>query len=560
VRSQDRTITLLRAAPRQTADSGATNGRQPCAARSGGVDAGRTRCTAFVLTAIVALAALVRFNHLADPSCTFDEGFCWKLTTFGFDQVWHRVASDNHPPLFFYLLLFWRSLFGDSLAGMRALSVLIGLAGVVAAYLFVKEAGTTSPPGGVHSPLSPLLAAGLMALSPFQIDWSQQIRMYALASTLTLFTSWLLLWALSAKTPRWQQYGAYALSAALLAYTHYFGLFIIGAHFLYATGRLFYLQADGTGNQPRLATAAHVLCAFCTVGILWLPWLPEFLRHREQVVHSFWTKQFEWEQLATVCYRMFEACWVDAPQAAWVSWTACEATMLFSAAALVFGRGGLRLAGLAVVLTFGSAAMASLCSRNIVVPHYFILCHALLVCGIAIAVWRWPIVHPEAASLALFLLFTLLCCKHAERREARASFQGMRAAMAYLADVRKGDEPVLVSNPMLQVVASTHALHNESVQVLSSSDAFPYYQGTAVVRLDDYISPRILRQRAAERLWIIDAVNWNGGTWRALAPDLWVDVAEEDFPDGMSPSSRIIVRRCERRRPAGLSGDVIENP
>ena len=513
-----------------------------------------SRAATFALAAIVALAALVRFNHLADMSCTFDEAFCWKLTTFGFDQAWGRAALDNHPPLFFYLLLCWSSLFGDTIAVSRSLSVLIGLGGVAAAYLFVRQVESRRAPRRSRAPAAfpALLAAAFMALSPFQIDWSQQVRMYALGSTLTLFSCWLLVRALDAVTPRWQDYGPYAATAALLAYTHYFGLFVLAAQFLYACGCCFRQKArlDPSGRRSpdaRFSMAGHVLWAFCAIAALWLPWLPEFLRHRERVAGLFWTGPFEWEKLAGVCCHIFAVSWAHVPEGRWASWTAGGACLLFSIGALSFSRGGLRLIGLGVLVTLGGAGLTSISLRNIVVPHYFIFCHALLICGIAIAAARLPGVFRELVCLALFLAVSALCLKHMRLRDECAERPGMMAAMAYLSDVRKRDEPVLVLNPMVQTTAMMHAARPEFVQVLTDSRPFPYFYGTAVMRAHEYISPATLQRLAPRRLWVIDAINWNSGSHRTQVPEPWVDVADEAFPEWIMPSCRIVVRRWERR-------------
>ncbi|OYV81268.1 MAG: hypothetical protein B7Z73_18270, partial [Planctomycetia bacterium 21-64-5] len=249
------------------------------------------------LAAILALAALLRCNHLADLSFWFDESFCWKMTTFKLGEVWQRVALDNHPPLYFYLLWFWARVFGDSPGATRSLSVVLGLVTVAGAYLLARQVGARGTPqrafpteaeprpdppvvhgmpqvGGTPRRAFPteidqrrncphpgplpegegetpelsrvplqaageragLLAAALVALSPFQIDWSQQVRMYVLGACLTLLSCWLLLRALASARPRWQDFAWYTLAATALAYTHYFGLFVLAGQFLYAVG------------------------------------------------------------------------------------------------------------------------------------------------------------------------------------------------------------------------------------------------------------------------------------------------------------------------------------
>jgi len=87
---------------------------------------------------------------------------------------------------------------GTALPAMRVLPALLGLLGVALAFALGRE---LSPGGG------PLLAA-LVALSPIEIHFAQQIREYVAIADATLLSSWLLL--LSQRTGgiwRWSSYG-----------------------------------------------------------------------------------------------------------------------------------------------------------------------------------------------------------------------------------------------------------------------------------------------------------------------------------------------------------------
>src|SRR5487761_1395936 len=225
------------------------------------------------LSAIVALAAMVRCQNLAALSYDFDEAFCWKMIGFPVGEIWTRSALDNHPPLYFYLLWGWAKVFGDSPQALRLLSVLLGLATVVGAYFLVRQIGSgirensgvvssgirensvpTANPELSRVPLRvaelpALAAAGLVALSPLQVDWSPRVRMYVLGSALAVASCWLLLRALQARQPRWRDFGWYALAAAGLAYTHYFGLFVLAGQFLYAVGWLMANMGAWSGDQ-----------------------------------------------------------------------------------------------------------------------------------------------------------------------------------------------------------------------------------------------------------------------------------------------------------------------
>lgn len=541
------------------------------------------------LAAIVALAAVLRSNHLGDLSFWFDESFCWKMATFDLDDVWRRTALDNHPPLYFYVLWFWERVFGDSPSATRSLSVVCGLGTVLGAYLLARQIAEFRVQSSkfrvgapnfeletlnfelsrpVQSELPALTAAALVALSPFQIDWSQQVRMYALGACLTLVSSWLLLRALASARPRWQDFAWYTLAATALAYTHYFGLLIVAGQFLYAVGA----AGKAEGGRQKAETAKTqdlrpktfplnpkflpVLAAFWAVGTLWSPWLPVFLRHRTQVIGLFWSEKFTWNEVAKACLEMFGVTWRDPLPDMRVVWGTPLACLVLAVGMAVLGRYALRLVGVIVLTTFGGAIAASLWERNIIVGRYFLFAHALLLCGVAMAVSRIRFSGLRRAVVAALLVGAAWAgSRYAQRREQWAARPGMAAAMAYLADSWTPGEPVVVASPLVQVTADSHTLERIPVYVLHEGGDLPFFLGTAVMRDDEFISPAALASSPAEKAWVVDAVNWVGGTWTVRLPDPWVDVAEEAFPEWFSPNCQIVVRRCEKRPWAARSGE-----
>lgn len=81
---------------------------------------------------------------------------------------------------------------------MRSLSVALGAISTVGVFLLVRESEgwEANLACRERAAQSGLLAALGLALSPFQIEYSQEIRMYALGGALTIWTSWSLVYAL----------------------------------------------------------------------------------------------------------------------------------------------------------------------------------------------------------------------------------------------------------------------------------------------------------------------------------------------------------------------------
>lgn len=128
---------------------------------------------------ILLLAAVPRFYQLSGQSLWADEGNSVALVQHSFGEIARRTAFDIHPPLYYWLLKGWTVLLGQSEIGLRSLSAMLGvllvyLVGVLGTRLFSRRVG--------------LLAAFIAALSPLQVYYSQEARMYMLLAVLATLT------------------------------------------------------------------------------------------------------------------------------------------------------------------------------------------------------------------------------------------------------------------------------------------------------------------------------------------------------------------------------------
>jgi mannosyltransferase len=138
----------------------------------------------FTLLAVVLLAAFLRFYRLDAQSFWNDEGNSARIAERTPDLILEGAEGDIHPPGYYLLLHYWRTVFGQSEFALRSFSVAAGLALVLftyllGRYLFDETAGLT--------------AAFLGAISPFAIYYSQEARMYALLAALSAASTYFLL-------------------------------------------------------------------------------------------------------------------------------------------------------------------------------------------------------------------------------------------------------------------------------------------------------------------------------------------------------------------------------
>jgi uncharacterized membrane protein len=132
-----------------------------------------------LLPYILFLAFLLRIISL-NQSLWLDEATSALLAAKGNFKFF--VPYDFHPPLYYYLLFAWSKIFGLSEISLRLPSVLLGVGSV---YLLYKSAFS------LVGRTSAILAAIFLAISPLHIYYSQEARMYSLATfaVLLLFYS-----------------------------------------------------------------------------------------------------------------------------------------------------------------------------------------------------------------------------------------------------------------------------------------------------------------------------------------------------------------------------------
>ena len=120
------------------------------------------------------------------------------------------------PPLYFWALHIWVRLAGTSEFAIRALSVYFGLISILVIYFITLQLSKQK--------LAAVLAFTLVTLSPFHIQWSQDARMYALA---TMFAC-VAVYAYCSGRTRMLVVGG--IGAIL---SHYFGAIVLGVVFLH---------------------------------------------------------------------------------------------------------------------------------------------------------------------------------------------------------------------------------------------------------------------------------------------------------------------------------------
>ena len=114
----------------------------------------------------------VRVLMLDRKGMWLDETFSVWLANHSVREMLQWVVKvDQHPPLYYLLLNSWVAQNGDAARDVRMLSVLFGAGTIPIIYLTGKR---------MSGVLAGLAAAVFLALSPFNIRFAQETRMYTL--------------------------------------------------------------------------------------------------------------------------------------------------------------------------------------------------------------------------------------------------------------------------------------------------------------------------------------------------------------------------------------------
>lgn len=229
-----------------------------------------------VLAGIIVLAALLRFSTLDLQSLWFDEAVTVvDVLKPGLWDTMRAVAlQDVTPPLYFAVAWVWTQVFGDGEVGLRSLSAVLGTATVPVAYALGARLGTRR---------TGLILAGLVAVSPLMLWFSQEARAYAAVVFLGAVT--LLLWVRALQERTRRSLVLWAVASALALLTHYFAAFLVALECLCLLialrGRRDVLAAVGAQGVVVAALLPMIRHQMSLGGTDWVAYTPLSRRIKE---------------------------------------------------------------------------------------------------------------------------------------------------------------------------------------------------------------------------------------------------------------------------------------
>ena len=197
----------------------------------------------------------------------YDEANSYWFAQMPFARMIAATAGDTHPPLYYLLLSFVVRVFGPSHFMLRFPSVMFGLLTIYIVRQIARELNL--------SRAATLIALGLVTLSPFQLHFAQEARMYTLLQALVLGAT---LAALRKQLMR------FVLLSALSLWTHNYGLFYLVVN----CGVLAWAVWKTQLRWPVFETVVITGLLGGAALVLWLPWAFVLLGQMRTVAGGYW--------------------------------------------------------------------------------------------------------------------------------------------------------------------------------------------------------------------------------------------------------------------------------
>lgn len=385
--------------------------------------------TEIVVLAALAVVAGVALRFVARSALWLDESLTVNISELPVRDLFEALRHDGHPPLYYLLLHGWMDVFGQGDTAVRALAGVFGVLTLPLAFWYGRRRG---------GPTMGWVLVAVVALSPYALRYSTENRMYSLVILLVFAGALLLDDILARGRDGWGRLAGVALVSALLLYTHYWSIWLLGAVGLLLLWRLWRDRSPGTRR-----VVLRVIGAIVVGGVLFLPWLPTML-YQSANTGTPWAGPSR--PTTVLSYTLIDFDAGNFPDAGFVAVVVSVVAVLG-----LFGRGletrFTRLdwrterhwrpealaGGLALLLgvAFTYATWSAFATRYaaVVFPMYFVLVAA----GVVTFAGRWPRFAVFAALLALLSMGAVYNVR--DTRTQAKQFAGAIEAVAQPGDL-----------------------------------------------------------------------------------------------------------------------------
>jgi len=300
---------------------------------------------------ITLIGGFLRVLLLDHKGMWLDETFSvWLANHSVADMLQWMIKIDQHPPLYYLLLHYWIALNGDTPYYVRLLSALFGAGTIPIIYLIGKR---------MSGAIVGLAAAVILALSPFNIAYAQETRMYTfltfnaavaiyalvrlLADSRSVrpigsqFREYLHAWRTSGPVEpdnggyfsykveprnqtgwrarmfrhRWLPiqtietdlaWVAFIVFSAATMLTHNTAVLFLLATNIFILGLMLFQRITKSGSLPAFQAPSfwNWVKAQIVIFLLWSPWIFAFISQATRVYQEFWIPKPSWDSVIQV--------------------------------------------------------------------------------------------------------------------------------------------------------------------------------------------------------------------------------------------------------------------
>lgn len=474
-----------------------------------------------MLFIVLILSGLFRLYNNTAVALWHDEAFSALYIRYPWGEMIHRIILDVHPPLYYFILRVWSYIFGSSLLSLRSLSILFGVLTVWAGYKFIWQA--------FKSKQLALLAAVLIAINPFQIQYALEARMYTLGTFLILLSSWLLTKALENRKKK--TWFLYAIAVAASIYTHYYLIFSILAQGIYT---LFYLikNKEYKFSEKKDNQFVNLFFAILTVIILYIPWIPSFLEQLGRVQGGYWIPPMNrWSVPGTIWKMAFGGEGINRPTLAIASVVAVIVLIYFIRKIKDSAKWHIVLG---IMIPFLAAIGLSL-KNDIYQDRYFVFTSLYLSLMLAVAfssVSRKS--FRNILVLALIVGSFWAFVKNWSMFEVKEK-PGMAAASGFINERASKNDRIYVGSSFIFFTFKYYNNTGVTPQLVSAGglETIPHFSGTAILTENDLVLEKYVSEKSNFKkndiVWLLWTTGFGGS--KPNIPGNWISISNESWKD-----------------------------
>ncbi len=233
---------------------------------------------AFWLGLFALIGLCLRLYKLTSSPIWYDEGFSLLIARLPLQELIQATALDVHPPLFYLVI----KPFASWMEFARVVPVVFSMVSLYLTYLICERLhmGRTAT----------VVAVALMALSPVQIHYAREIRMYSLLQLLVM----LQFLAILDIDKKWWLFG---LATVGTLYTHNYGLIYTAV-----TAVISVIRELEKTKRSTVTTGVVMLC-----GAAFLPWVTNAMLGQIEYVTvsgNHWMEPLRFVNVVTALFKL----------------------------------------------------------------------------------------------------------------------------------------------------------------------------------------------------------------------------------------------------------------